>query len=65
MTNSDPVVIVGAVTLLLGAWAAYHPAATVATTEDLPQNFENTLLASVDPSDQAQCTTGKSFWRPC
>ncbi len=43
-----------AVTLLLGAWAAYHPAATVATTEDLPQNFENTLLASVDPSDQAQ-----------
>jgi hypothetical protein len=43
-----------AVTLLLGAWAAFNPAASVATTDDLPQNLENTLLASVDQSDQAQ-----------
>jgi hypothetical protein len=42
-----------AITLLFGAWAVLNPT-TAATTGDLSQNFENTLLASVDQSDQAQ-----------
>jgi hypothetical protein len=42
-----------AVTLLLGAWAVFNPN-TTSTTGDLSQNFENTLLASVDQNDQAQ-----------
>jgi hypothetical protein len=41
-----------AVAVLLGAWAFFNPAATNA--DDLSQNFENTLLASVDQSDQVQ-----------
>jgi hypothetical protein len=36
--------------LLLGVWAFFNPA--VASGDDLIQNFENTLLASVDQSDQ-------------
>jgi hypothetical protein len=43
-----------AVTLLLGAWAMFSPVASTATADDLSQNFENTLLASVDQNDQAQ-----------
>jgi hypothetical protein len=43
-----------AVTLLLGAWAIFNPSAGSATTDDLSQNFESTLLASVDQNDQAQ-----------
>jgi hypothetical protein len=43
-----------AITLLLGAWAVFNPATTVAPADDLSQNFESTLLASVDQSDQAQ-----------
>jgi len=42
-----------AVTLLFGAWAVLNPT-TVSTTSDLSQNFESTLLASVDQTDQAQ-----------
>lgn len=42
------------ITLLLGAWAMFNPAASSATTDDLSQNFESTLLASVDQNDQAQ-----------
>ena len=42
-----------AVALLLGAWAFFHPAAS-ANTDDLSQNFESTLLASVDQSDSIQ-----------
>ena len=42
-----------AIALLLGAWAFFNPAAS-SKTDDLSQNFENTLLASVDQSDQAQ-----------
>ncbi|MGB7748106.1 MAG: hypothetical protein WBN75_12555 [Verrucomicrobiia bacterium] len=42
-----------AIALLLGAWAFFHPAAST-KTDDLSQNFENTLLASVDQNDQAQ-----------
>jgi hypothetical protein len=42
-----------AVALLLGAWTLFNPAAS-ASADDLSQNFENTLLASVDQSDQAQ-----------
>jgi len=42
-----------AVALLLGVWAFFNPAAP-ANTDDLSQNFENTLLASVDQSDQPQ-----------
>lgn len=43
-----------AITLLLGAWAVLNPATTATTSDDLSQNFENTLLASVDQNDQAQ-----------
>ena len=44
-----------AISLLLGAWAFFNPTtATTATTTDLSQNFENTLLASVDQGDQTQ-----------
>jgi hypothetical protein len=43
-----------AITLLFGAWAVLNPATTTATSDDLSQNFESTLLASVDQSDQAQ-----------
>jgi hypothetical protein len=44
-----------AITLLFGAWAVLNPTTTTTvTTDDLSQNFENTLLASVDQSDQAQ-----------
>jgi hypothetical protein len=42
-----------AIALLLGAWVFFNPAAS-ANNEDLSQNFENTLLASVDQSDQLQ-----------
>jgi hypothetical protein len=45
-----------AITLLLGAWAFFNPAAANTGTEDFSQSFENTLLASVELSqnDQAQ-----------
>jgi hypothetical protein len=42
-----------AIALLLGAWAFFNPAAST-RTDDLSQNFETTLLASVDQTDQAQ-----------
>jgi hypothetical protein len=42
-----------AIALLLGAWVLFNPAASP-NSADLSQNFENTLLASVDQSDQAQ-----------
>jgi hypothetical protein len=32
----------------------FNPAASSATTDDLSQNFESTLLASVDQGDSAQ-----------
>jgi len=41
-----------AVALLCGAWAVFTPAATTSST-DLSQDFENTLLASVDQGNQA------------
>jgi hypothetical protein len=41
-----------AVALLCGAWALLNPATTTNPT-DLSQNFEATLLASVDQADQA------------
>ena len=40
-----------AISLLLGAWTFFNPATT---SSDLSQNFENTLLASVDQNDQTQ-----------
>ena len=43
-----------AITLLLGAWTVFNPVAGTTTADDLSQNFENTLLASVDQNDQAQ-----------
>ncbi len=43
-----------AVTVLLGAWAVLNPAITATPADDLAQNFENTLLASVGQSDQVQ-----------
>jgi hypothetical protein len=42
-----------AVALLCGAWTLFAPASS-ASTDDLSQNFESTLLASVDQGDQAQ-----------
>jgi hypothetical protein len=42
-----------AIALLLGAWAFFNPTAST-NADDLSQNFENTLLASVDQGDQAQ-----------
>jgi hypothetical protein len=41
------------IALLLGAWVFFNPAASSNST-DLSQNFESTLLASVDQNDQAQ-----------
>ena len=43
-----------AITILFGAWAVFNPATTASNADDLSQNFENTLLASVDQSEQAQ-----------
>ena len=40
-----------AVALLCGAWSLFTPAITPGST-DLSQDFENTLLASVDQGDQ-------------
>src|ERR1700744_939982 len=40
------------IALLCGAWAFFNPAGS--NGDDLSQNFENTLLASVDQGDQAQ-----------
>ena len=42
-----------AIAVLLGAWIFFDSMASSNVT-DLSQNFENTLLASVDQSDQAQ-----------
>ena len=42
-----------AIALLLGAWALFSPSAS-ATADDLSQNFENTLLASVNQSEPGQ-----------
>ncbi len=42
-----------AVALLLGAWAFFNPSAST-NADDLSQNFESTLLASVDQSDPVQ-----------
>ncbi len=41
------------IALLFGAWAFFNPRAST-NAGDLSQNFENTLLASVDQSDQVQ-----------
>jgi anti-sigma-K factor RskA len=43
-----------AIAVLIGVWAAFNPTTSAKTTDDFSQNFENTLLASVDQSDQAQ-----------
>jgi len=40
------------VAMLCGAWTLLTPS-TLAGAEDLSQNFESTLLASVDQGDQA------------
>jgi hypothetical protein len=42
-----------AITLLFGAWAVFNLTATATASDDLSQNFESTLLASVDQSDQS------------
>jgi hypothetical protein len=42
-----------AIALLLGVWAFFNPKASSNAT-DLSQNFETTLLASVDQTDLAQ-----------
>lgn len=41
-----------AIALLCGAWSFFSPAAN--SSDDLSQNFETTLLASIDQGDQAQ-----------
>jgi len=40
------------VTVLCGAWTLFTPSAPASST-DLSQDFENTLLASVDQGDQS------------
>ena len=40
-----------AITMLLGAWAFFMPATTT-SSNDLSQDLENTLLASLDQGDQ-------------
>lgn len=40
-----------ALMILCGAWVFYSPVTNAASTADLSQSFENTLLASVDSSD--------------
>ena len=40
------------IALLCGAWAFFNPASN--SGDDLSQNLETTLLASVDQGDQAQ-----------
>jgi hypothetical protein len=40
-----------AIAVICGAWAFFAPANSSSTSEDLSQNFENTLLASVDQGD--------------
>jgi hypothetical protein len=42
-----------AIAMLCGAWTLFTPSAS-AGSSDLSQNFESTLLASVDQSNQAQ-----------
>jgi hypothetical protein len=42
-----------AIALLLGAWVFFSPAAS-ATSADLSQSFESTLLASINPGDETQ-----------
>ncbi len=42
-----------AIALLLGAWVFFNSRAS-SYSADLAQNFESTLLASVDQNDQAQ-----------
>jgi hypothetical protein len=44
-----------AIAMLCGAWAVFSPATSPATAtgDDLSQNFESTLLASVDQGEQA------------
>lgn len=42
-----------AIAIVCGAFAVFTPA-TNSNSTDLSQDFENTLLASVDQSDQAQ-----------
>ena len=40
-----------AIAILCGTWAALTPATSASPTDDLSQDFQNTLLASVDQSD--------------
>ena len=40
------------IALLCGAWSFFNPASS--SSDDLSQNLETTLLASVDQGDQAQ-----------
>jgi len=42
-----------AIAMLCGAWTLFTPSAS-AGSNDLSQNFESTLLASIDQSDQTQ-----------
>jgi hypothetical protein len=43
-----------AIPLLLGVWAFFVSTTTTTASNDLSQNFESTLLASVDQGDQTQ-----------
>ena len=40
-----------AIAAICGAWALFSPPRSSATAEDFSQNFENTLLATVDQGD--------------
>lgn len=41
-----------AIMLLLSAWSLFAPHPTVSSTTDLSQEFENTVLAAVEPEPQ-------------
>jgi hypothetical protein len=43
-----------AISLLLGAWAFFNSPPPATASNEFSQNFESTLLASVDQNDQTQ-----------
>ncbi|HVU28639.1 MAG TPA: hypothetical protein VHG71_13015 [Verrucomicrobiae bacterium] len=43
-----------AITMLMGVWAFFSSVSASKASDDLSQNFETTLLASIDQNEQAQ-----------
>lgn len=42
------------IALMCAAWTFFNPVSTAAPVTDISQNFETTLLASIDTGDQPQ-----------